>query len=55
MIPMQVTKRELKELMDHFDLNGNGRVNYHEFVYELLDLAIPKAIPAPGQPRSQPH
>merc|ERR1712196_324368 len=43
---IQVTKRELKELMDHFDLNGNGKCNYYEFVYELLDLPIPKEIRA---------
>ena len=52
MLREQVTKRELKELMDHFDLNGNGKVNYYEFVYELLDLQMPKelrdSIPAPA-------
>eukprot|EP00657_Telonema_sp_P-1_P004821 TRINITY_DN2145_c0_g1_i2.p1 TRINITY_DN2145_c0_g1~~TRINITY_DN2145_c0_g1_i2.p1 ORF type:complete len:366 (-),score=112.04 TRINITY_DN2145_c0_g1_i2:68-1165(-) len=38
------TKRELQELMDHFDLRGDGRIHYHEFVYELLDLPIPREI-----------
>jgi len=41
---IQVTKRELKEIMDHFDLNGNGRVNYYQFCYELLDLPMPKEV-----------
>jgi len=41
---IRVTKRELKELMDHFDLNCNGKINYYEFVYDLLDLPIPQEI-----------
>ena len=38
-------------LQDHFDLRGDGRVHFQEFVYELLQLPMPKEIATQIPPR----
>jgi hypothetical protein len=35
---------ELAELMAHFDFDCDGKIFYLQFMYELLDLPLPKAI-----------
>jgi len=41
---MMCTAKEIKEIMNHFDLNQDGKIHYEEFVHELLGLPRPAAV-----------
>jgi len=48
---IELSKTEVAEIMDHYDFDCDGKVDYLELIHELLDLPLPRAIrksmPAP--------
>jgi len=48
---IELSKTEIAEIMDHYDFDCDGKIDYMELVHELLDLPLPKqvrrALPVP--------
>jgi len=48
---IELSKIEIQEIIDHYDFDCDGKIDYNELVYELLDLPLPKhvrdTLPAP--------
>jgi len=41
---MMISKKELHEIMEHFDQNRDGKIHYEELAHELLGLPKPASV-----------
>jgi len=41
---IELSKIEIAEILDHYDFDCDGKVDYLEFIYELLDLPLPRNV-----------
>lgn len=41
---IELSKIEIAEIIDHYDFDCDGKVDYLEFIYELLDLPLPRQV-----------